>query len=486
MSQLLQVPSVPAISWRRRAHFVFVVFVAFMSVVTVMPLKPDVVTASLVKGRPFSMDSCGGNGGSKDPQCVEARSTAALWLGVSQCVNSCLSIVCGPLGGVWGDARGRRGVFRLAMVLLVASSFTLLLATLVPGLIWLFLVVETLQGACPVFVVILSIIADETSPVDRPAAFGLFQGLMGIATMLGPFSSIVLTLRGGCILSLLASLVALVSAVLYPESAPAALNASISLQTEECGMPVRRRSWIGIGTQESVSWQKLMRPQSAMRLLCSSMLLRRLSLCILCTSIGIAMLQSCLILFIEAQLEADRRQATWYLIALASSCLFAAVFILRPLANRIGLRRTLLVGIVLQLLANVFYIGSSISPDFAVSKVFVLIGTILAGFSTLNFPMIAAMKCNAVPASMQGRIQGAIGSVQYFALAMGPLIGGSLFSFASRHQFLSLGRPFYAAPFVISVLLLVIAVCISYGLPSSAENCQEIEELEVSPDGNGF
>jgi len=192
------------------------------------------------------------------------------------------------------------------------------------------------------------------------------------------------------------------------------------------------------------------------------------------------MMQSCSIIFFQDQIQATRQLATWYIVVMGSSCLFVGVFILKPTVKSFGLRRTLILGLMSQCLHVVLYTTCSFLSSLTASKVLILTACILGGFAGMNFPMVAAMKSNAVSAQMQGRIQGAIGSLQYSALALGPLIGGSMLSFFSKaHPSLGLTQPFYAAPFALSMLLSPLAIAAACSLPETAEHVEGPAEREI-------
>ena len=80
-----------------------------------------------------------------------------------------------------------------------------------------------------------------------------------------------------------------------------------------------------------------------------------------------------------------------------------------------------------------------------------------------SFP-VSSIKSINVDASEQGAIQGALGGIQNFSAAIGPLILGSLFAYGNS----DLDLP--QLPFWVGGALLVLAVGIAYVLPRGKES----------------
>jgi EmrB/QacA subfamily drug resistance transporter len=88
-------------------------------------------------------------------------------------------------GGALGDLRGRRKVFAWGLALFTAAS---VLCALAPTL-ELLIAARLLQGAGGAFLVpqSLAIVSAAFAPQDRGRAIGLWSGLSGISTAIGPF-----------------------------------------------------------------------------------------------------------------------------------------------------------------------------------------------------------------------------------------------------------------------------------------------------------
>jgi DHA1 family tetracycline resistance protein-like MFS transporter len=423
----------------RSAHFYLACFFNGFALCIVLIKLPDLA----VQAYGGSPDVCRDV---KAAACAAARSQASLATGLSNGAKAIVTLLLGPVCGSLSDVYGRRYLWLGAQAACLISYLALYVHLAGHCSILPFLILNALGGLnLPAW---LGVVADENSPAKRAGAFGKLMGIFDISLLLGP----VLFARAGALanlqLAVAASFIALLLSAAYGETLPA---------SDRLENPSHAMYW---------------RPDVALGILNSSPLFRRLSIVIFASTLPIAGTQQCFLLFLEAAYGMSAADASGLFAILALSGLFVQVLILPLLGPRIGTVNLLLTGLILQGAQAALF--SFVHFDYAV-----VAGCVAGGFGTLVFPTVSALKANAAPVTEQGRVQGAISSLQSFALALGPLLYGSSFSWIVGPNS-PFGHPLPQAVFVISIFAIFLALTagarLSYHIPGNVD-----EELLVPP-----
>jgi DHA1 family tetracycline resistance protein-like MFS transporter len=153
------------------------------------------------------------------------------------------------------------------------------------------------------------------------------------------------------------------------------------------------------------------------------------------------------------------------------SAVFAQAVLLRPLNHCIGERLVVIVCFIAATISNSMY-------GIAGNKKQLYMGVCVGALSGMAFPTISAIKANNVGMSEQGRIQGALFSIQAVSAGFGPITMRSVDAFAKRSGF-SLGTMFFFAAF-----LQFVALCCACHLPKDKANSKKIDETNNTNNNN--
>ena len=104
---------------------------------------------------------------------------------------------------------------------------------------------------------------------------------------------------------------------------------------------------------------------------------------------------------------------------------FVQCVLLGPIMKALGEKRTLVLGLGVQI---VYYFGIAL----ALSKAEIYVSICVGALGMVTFPSISSLKSNNVDPSEQGKVQGAIVGVQSLAMGVGPVAFSSLFAFFTR------------------------------------------------------
>ncbi|WP_266159697.1 TCR/Tet family MFS transporter [Dyella silvatica] len=427
-------PATPVIPPRRRAAVAFIFVTVLLDMLAfgiVIPVLPHLV------------EQLAGGG----------IAQAAWWVGVFSTVFAIVQFLFSPVQGALSDRFGRRPVILISNFGLAVDFVVLALA---PTL-WLLFVARIMLGMTAAsFSTANAYIADITPAEKRSAAFGVLGSAFGLGFILGPglggwLGHIDLRLpfwvAGG-----LAMCNFLYGFFVLPES-----------------LPKERRT-------------ARFEPHSA-HPFGSLKLLRRypqvLGLAVVLFLVYLAhfVLQTVFVLY------ADYRygwgpQAVGFVLMFVGACDgFVQAVLTGRLTPRFGERRILLAGML-------FGIGAFIVMGLAGSGALFLIGVPLVALWGMAGPPIQALMTHQVDPTEQGRLQGAISSLNSFAGIFGPFLFAQVFSLSIAKQS-SLHLPGLA--FLLSAALLVVGTVIVIRItrhtadlaknPANDSGCNGIEPL---------
>jgi DHA1 family tetracycline resistance protein-like MFS transporter len=357
--------------------------------------------------------------------CDAARSSASFVTGVSGSAQAFVGLLLGPILGTLSDAHGRLFFVLLTQVMNVLSAGLISLHVFLGVSLWPYLVVRVTQGLT--FVALCSVIADEMPMERRAPAFALllamFDVTMGVVPVLVNFLGTHALMCVVCGVSLLS----LALAGAYGET-----------------LPVSRRKKMA----ES-GGAKMWRPDVALSIINSTPLFRHLAVLIFTTSFVQGGIQQVFFFYVEEYFNLTKAEAGGYLGILAMSSLFIQMFLLRPMLRLMGIARVVMFGISLTSLQYVLLVTTGSTSVLAVAMVF-------AGFGTVVFPCVSALKSALGPETDQGRIQGAVSAVQSFASGIAPMFYSSIYSsLVGKHPLF--GRSMPSAVFFVSLVTLLLS-----------------------------
>ncbi len=363
----------------RQAAFVFVfvtVLLDMLAIGIVIPVLP-----TLIKG---FLDG--------------STERAASWVGLFGAVWALMQFLFSPVQGALSDRFGRRAV-------ILASNFGLAfdyaIMAWAPTLLWL-LIGRIISGITAASVsTATAYIADVTPPEQRAARFGLLSAAFGIGFILGPALGGVLGDLGPRVPFWVAGVISLGNAAwgvfVLPESLP----------------HDRRAPW---------NWRRA-NPVGSLSLLRGQQVLGGLAIVHFLVSIAHSALPNLFVLYAEYRYSWGPAEVGIAL-GLSGACsMLVQGVLVGPVVRRIGERRALALGLIggaagfaifaLATTAPVFYVGIPVLA--------------IWGFAT---PSLQSFMTSRVQPTQQGRLQGALGSIQGIASMIGPPLFTGVFALA--------------------------------------------------------
>ena len=337
-------------------------------------------------------------------------------VGVFTAVYALMQFVFAPILGALSDRYGRRPVL---LVSLLGLGLDYLLLYFAPNLWWLFLgrVIAGVTGAS--ITVANAYLADVTPPEGRARSFGLLGATFGVGFILGPALGGVL---GGIDLRLpflvaagLALLNALYGFFVLPESLP----------------PEKRAAGPGRG---------VLNPLTPLRDLGRYPLVRNLAVAFIFLGLAQQVIFSTWVLFTERVLGWSPAQNG---VALAVVGLLAVVVqagLIGVAVRVLGERGAILTGLLLGVVQYVL-LGAARSGEMLYASV------VLGALSGIAGPAIQGLISRSIDPSEQGRIQGALTSLNSLVGIAGPLLATAVFAAFTRpgNPFHEPGAAFYMA-----------------------------------------
>ncbi|NCT68807.1 MAG: TCR/Tet family MFS transporter [Rhodanobacteraceae bacterium] len=354
--------------------------------------------------------------------------TASRWVGLFGTLFALMQFVFAPIQGALSDRFGRRPV-------ILISSFGLgvdfIVMALAPTL-WLLFAGRVVSGICAAsFTTANAYVADITPRDKRAAAFGLLGAAFGIGFIIGPA-------LGGLLGHFDVRL------PFWTAAALALVNFAYGLFVLPESLPKERRS-------ARFDWSHA-NPFGALMLLRRYPQVAGLAAAFFLISLAQYSLNATYVLY------ADYRygwgpQAVGYTLALVGLCsgLVQAVGV-RRLMPRLGERRLMLTGLVL---CSVGYLWFGAAPT---GLVF-LLGVPVLCLGGLGGPPAQAIMTHQVDPHEQGRLQGALSSLQSFAGIFGPALFANLFAWC-----ITPAAPLHlpGAAFLLAAVLVAVSVFVAW------------------------
>jgi DHA1 family tetracycline resistance protein-like MFS transporter len=355
-----------------------------------------------------------------------------------------MQFVFSPVLGALSDRFGRRPVIILSNLGMGLDYVAMALA---PSLWWLFAgrLVSGITAAT--FATAGAYIADVTPADKRAAKFGMLGAAFGFGFIVGPALGGVL---GGIDLRLpfwVAAGLSLANACygyfVLPESLP-----------QDRRAPFRWRMASPVGSF------RLLRPDSMLSGLSVTVFLQRLAH---------DSLPSIFVLYTSYRYQWDLATIGLVLAAVGVAQMLVSAGLVGVVVARFGERRALMAGLVSGALGFAVY---GLAPTGALF----FAGLPLLALWGLAGPSLQGLMSRQVGTSDQGKLQGALGSVQGIAGMVGPLLFTQVFAFALRAE-----GPFHVpgAPYLLAALMIALALYIAVRVTRHLTHAAHVEQSNV-------
>lgn len=358
---------------------------------------------------------------------------AAAIFGLFGTVFAAMQFLFAPVLGMLSDRFGRRPVILLSNLALGLDYIVMAVA---PSILWL-LVGRTISGICSAsFSVPYAYVADVTPPEKRAASFGLFGAAFGLGFVVGPAF-------GGLLGALSLRLPFWVAAAL------SLANFLYGLFVLPESLPLERRA--------RFDWRRA-NPVGALQLLRRRGQVLRIAGVVFLSAVAHEVLPTMWVLYTDYRYGWDTRTVGFTLAGVGIASAVVQAGLVGLLVSRLGERRSLLLGLAMGASAFLVY---GIAP----TGLLFCAGIPLMALWGIASPSAQGLMSRQMDPSEQGRLQGAISSVQGMAYTIGPSLFSATFAVAiSGHA----GRSLAGAPFLLAAALLATACGVAWRVARAA------------------
>jgi len=165
--------------------------------------------------------------------------------------------------------------------------------------------------------------------------------------------------------------------------------------------------------------------------------------------------QSLLVYYVEDQLDFNKTDISKMFVILGICGIVIQGLLIKPFISLLGERLVLVVAFSFGVLCNVLY-------GISKTKQMIFVALVFSSFCGMSFPTISAIKSNNVNEFEQGRIQGALFSLQALAYGIGPVF--LRFVYSRTKDYLP------GSMFLFAAALELAAVAFAYLLPKDRAN----------------
>ena len=367
----------------RPAAMIFILITALIDVMGIGLIIP--VLPGLVKG------------------LAHSEAAGAQYIGWLTAAYAIMQFIFSPILGSLSDRFGRRPVLLFS---LLGMTLDYVLLYFAPNLWWLLLgrIVAGITGAS--YTVANAYIADVTPPEDRAKNFGLLGATWGVGFILGPALGGLLgdhSLRTPFLAAaILTALNFLYGLLVLPESLPDSAR----------GKKLDRKN---------------LNPFTPLKALTEYPILRNLTLTFVLLGLAGQVIFSTWVLYTEGVLSWTPKQNG---VALAFYGLLTAgvqAGLIGWFIGKFGERRTIMTGLVAS-------IGEFLVLSVSRSGLMLYASLIVGALGGLATPAIQGLISRQVGETEQGRVQGAIASLNSLVGVVGPILATSVFAFGLGHN----------------------------------------------------
>ncbi|CAB9510394.1 Hippocampus abundant transcript-like protein 1 [Seminavis robusta] len=433
-----------------RAIFLLLMCLA-LGVGSTIGVVPAVMTdryARLQHGYDDPTDCADYDMNSKPQECLDGSADAQNIHAIGNLISNILTFTTSSLMGSLSDEYGRRSLLVVGVFFSCLPPLCLVLIQFIPTMnpTWYY-VVSASTGLVNWIALCMSALADVMPPEWRAASFGLLLAGLSLGFAGAPTLAILMGHRQVSIMGFFMVFLGWLNTLFFfPET--------LSPEKAAMASAVRRLQVEGMTKKERIIWN-LKRPAWELSILNRNDFFRLLAVLAFFSGMVSSGDQTLLVYYLEERLAfKDSDVATMFMIN-GLLGVFAQAAILKPSIDCIGERMVLACCFVLGAIDNFMY---GIARD----KSVIFAAGAIGALSMVSFPTISAIKANNVNESEQGRIQGALYSVQALASGTGPMLMRFVYHLTVDGAFLGPGSMFVFA----SGLLMIASGC-AYALPKS-------------------
>lgn len=350
---------------------------------------------------------------------------AALWGGVLAASFAVMQFLFGPIVGSLSDAYGRRPVLLVSLFTMAADYLVMALA----GSIWLLLAARIVGGITAATQAAAgAYIADISTPEEKSVRFGLIGAAGGVGFVLGPLIGGLLGEFG-------------TRAPFYAAAALAALNFLLGL--------VVLRETVTDRTRRRFTWARA-NPLGALRAVSALPGLRLLLAAYFVYAVALYVYPAIWSFFTQARFGWSPGTIGLSLGIYGISAALVQVVLIRVMIARVGERRTVIYGLVFDVIACV-------ALAVVTSGTGALILTPVAAIGAVVTPALQGIMSRRVSDDAQGELQGVLASIHALAVIVSPLMMTWTFAAFTRPEAAIF---FPGAPFLLAAALLVLALAL--------------------------
>lgn len=347
---------------------------------------------------------------------------AARIVGLFGFVWAASQFLASPAVGALSDRYGRRPVVLLSNFGLGVDYLVMALA---PTVAWLFAgrIVSGITSSS--YSTASAYIADVTHPDERAAKFGMLGAAFGLGFIVGPAVGGVL---GDIDLRL----------PFWVAGGLSLANAAYGYFILPESLPPEKRA--------HVPWH-MANPIGSLSFLRAHPELLALGAAYFLYYVAHEIYPTLFVLYGDYRYGWSTRQLGLTLALFGLGSTIASAFLIGPIVKRIGEHRALLLGLS-------FGIASAIIITFAYTGKLFLLSIPIAALGGLTSPSFMAIASRKASESEQGRLQGALGSLQGISMMIAPIILSQIFAGAIERG----GRDYAGAPFAFVALVIMLAL----------------------------
>ncbi|MEO6913308.1 MAG: TCR/Tet family MFS transporter [Candidatus Baltobacteraceae bacterium] len=358
---------------------------------------------------------------------------AALITGVFGTIFAVFQLVVSPILGVLSDKVGRRPIILLSNL---GTGLDYIVMALAPSIGWLFLG-RIISGITTSSIAVASAYVADVTPADRRAgAFGMISACFGIGFVIGPAV-------GGLLGNIDPRL-------------PFWGAAILSLANFAYGLLVLPES-LALEKRNTFSWARA-NPFGALRLLQQHSELFGLSIVNFIGYIAHEALPTLFVLYTIYVFHWTLGMNGIALAVVGAATIVIGAFVVQPVVNRFGERRSLAIG---------FFFGSLGFAFLSGSQVLFWISLVVSSLGMISSSAAQAIMTRRVAENQQGELQGAINMLRSLGSILGPLLFSGVFAYTSKSWHLPSAAWWFGA------LLLIVAMAASWIVTSPSDDVAE-------------
>jgi MFS transporter, DHA1 family, tetracycline resistance protein len=350
---------------------------------------------------------------------------AARIVGVFGFAWSAMQFLASPVVGAMSDRFGRRPIVLL-------SNFGLgldyLVMAIAPSVAWLFVgrIVSGITSSS--FPTASAYVADVTAPEQRAAKFGMLGAAFGLGFIIGPAVGGVL---GDIDLRL----------PFWVAGGLSLANAAYGFFILPESLPPEKRA--------RVPWH-MANPLGSLSFLRAHPELLALGATFFLYYFAHEVYPTLFVLYGDYRYAWSARELGLTLALFGLGSTITSAFLIGPIVKRIGERNAMILGLSLSA-------ASALVIALAYTGTLFFLSIPLASLGGLSSPSLMAIASRQASETEQGRLQGALGSLQGIAMMMAPLVLTQLFSASIQRG----GQPLAGVPFAFTSLVLLAALLLA-------------------------